>query len=303
MEAHFNAGVTTLDTADIYGPSELIVGKFVKDHPAAVPCTKFCCFRFLEEIDRDEVRTRIQGACERLQVSKLPLVHFFWSDYSVPKYVDVALWLTELKEEGFIQELGATNFDLSRLQELKAAGFPLVSNQVQLSVLDRRPVQSGMATWCSENNVSLIAYGTVGGGLLSSRYLGKGAPTKEEKNTASLRLYSKSADRFGEWKLVQELLMTLDAVAKQIRKDGRCSQCSIANVAQRFVLETPAVASIVIGVRNQDHLVENTLTHSFSLTQAERDTINAVVAKRNGPIGDVWDIERGNLEDMKVNKG
>ena len=48
MQAHFDAGITTLDTADIYGPSELIVGKFVQDQPKAIPCTKFCCFRYLE---------------------------------------------------------------------------------------------------------------------------------------------------------------------------------------------------------------------------------------------------------------
>jgi hypothetical protein len=61
MNAHYNAGMTTLDTADIYGPSELIVGTFVKKkQPKAVPCTKFCCFRYLEEIDKTEVRNRIQ---------------------------------------------------------------------------------------------------------------------------------------------------------------------------------------------------------------------------------------------------
>jgi hypothetical protein len=48
MQAHYDAGITTLDTADIYGPSELIVGKFVKSQPGAIPCTKFCCFRYLE---------------------------------------------------------------------------------------------------------------------------------------------------------------------------------------------------------------------------------------------------------------
>lgn len=300
MEAHYAAGITTLDTADIYGPSELIVGKFVKNNPAAVSCTKFCCFRFLDEIDRAEVRSRIQKSCERLQVAKLPLVQFFWSNYNEKKYVDVALWLTELREEGLIQEIGATNFDLKRLQELKKAGVPLVSHQVQLSALDRRPIQSGMADWCLENEISLIGFGTVGSGILSSRYLGEGAPTKLEKNTASMRMYSSTADRFGDWKLVQELLQTMDAIAKQIRSDGRCSECSIANIAQRYVLETPAVAAVLIGVRNQDHIAENVRTHAFTLTQGERDTIDAVVAKRKGPQGDVWDIERGNLSDMQV---
>jgi Aldo/keto reductase family len=60
MKAHFDAGITTLDTADIYGPSELIMGKFLQTQPKAIPCTKLCCFRYLEEIDRAEVRLRIQ---------------------------------------------------------------------------------------------------------------------------------------------------------------------------------------------------------------------------------------------------
>ena len=230
-----------------------------------------------------------------MQVSKLPLVQYFWLRFEVKKYIDVALYLTELKEEGLIGEIGATNFDLKRLKELKAAGVPIVSHQVQLSALDRRPVQSGMADWCAAENISLIAFGTVGSGILSQRYLGKGAPTQEEKNTASMRMYSNTAARFGNWNLVQELLQTMDAIAKGIREDGRCPKCTVANVAQRYVLQTPAVASVLIGVRNQDHIAENVRTHSFELRQDEREAIDAVVAKRKGPEGDVWDIERGTV--------
>ena len=208
-------------------------------------------------------------------------------------YVDVALYLTELKEQGLIQEIGATNFDLIRLKELANAGVPLVSHQVQLSALDRRPVQSGMSAWCAENGISLIGFGTVGSGILSDRYLGKGAPTQEERNTASMRMYSATASRFGDWKQVQELLRTMEAVAAQVKVDGRCSEANIANVAQRYVLQTPAVASVLIGVRNQSHIAENVRTHSFTLKQDEIDAIDQVVAKRKGPAGDVWDIERG----------
>ena len=295
MAAHFQAGITTLDTADIYGPSELIVGKFVHGQPKAIPCTKFCCFRFLDDINRAEVRQRIQKSCERLQVSQLPLVAFFWSNYDIKRYVDVALYLTELKEEGLIGEIGATNFDLPRLQELVKADVPIVSHQVQLSALDRRPVQSGMADWCAANQISLIGFGTVGSGILSNRWLGKNAPTQEDRNTASMRMYSSTAARFGDWSLVQELLRTMDAVARTVRAEGRCANASIANIAQRYVLETPAVASVLIGVRNTDHIEENVRSHSFQLKPEERDAIDAVVAKRQGPRGDVWDIERGNM--------
>mmetsp|Transcript_51960 Transcript_51960/g.62485 ORF Transcript_51960/g.62485 Transcript_51960/m.62485 type:complete len:470 (+) Transcript_51960:153-1562(+) len=295
MRAHYDAGMTTLDTADIYGPSESIVGEFVGGEGAAVPCTKFCCYRFLDEIDRKEVRRRILTSCERLKVDKLPLVQYFWSNYDIKKYVDVGLMLTELKEEGLIREIGATNFDLPRLKELITAGVPIASHQVQLSALDRRPVQSGMAQWCAAENVKLIAFGTVGGGILSERYLNKPSPpSKEETNTASLRLYAKTAERFGSWDLVsKELLGTLDAVAREVRGSGRCDGVGIANVAQRYVLGDEGVAAILVGVRNRSHVEENVRTHGFELTQAEREAIDAVVNKRNGPKGDVWDIERG----------
>jgi len=294
MQAHLDAGINTIDTADIYGPSEFIVGRFMKEKPpGAVVCTKFCCFSFLSDIDKKEVKTRIQKACDRLQVEKIPLVQFFWSNYDIKRYVDVALMLTELKEEGLIGEIGATNFDLKRLKEMKDAGVPLVSHQVQLSCLDQRPVQSGMVDWCAENDVSLIAFGTVGSGILSDKYLGRGPPTQEEKNTASMRMYTKTAERFGSWDLVQELLQTMNSIAGEVRSSGRCADANIANIAQRYVLDTKSVASVLVGVRNRNHIVENTRTHAFDLTQAERDMIAAVLAKRKGPAGDVWDIERG----------
>ena len=62
MKKHYDIGTNTLDTADVCGPSELIMGKFMKDVTTrkkdVVPCTKFSCFRCLDEIDRNEVRAR-----------------------------------------------------------------------------------------------------------------------------------------------------------------------------------------------------------------------------------------------------
>jgi aryl-alcohol dehydrogenase-like predicted oxidoreductase len=85
----------------------------------------------------------------------------------------------------------------------------------------------------------------------------------------------------------------MDAVAGQVRADGRCADANISNIAQRYILETPAVAAVLIGVRNQDHIAENLRSHAFTLNADERDAIDKVVAKRTGPKGDVWDIERG----------
>jgi aryl-alcohol dehydrogenase-like predicted oxidoreductase len=229
-------------------------------------------------------------------VEKLPLVQFFWSNYDVKKYVDVALMLTELKEEGLIQEIGATNFDLKRLKEMVDAGVPLASHQVQMSALDQRAVQSGQADWCASKGIKLISFGTVASGILSEKYLGRSSPpSQEERNTASMRMYSGTAARFGDWTLVQELLRTMDAVAAEVRSSGRCPDATISNIAQRYVLDTNGVGSVLIGVRNTNHIDDNVRTHAFAMTDGERAAIDAVVAKRRGPKGDVWDIERGTV--------
>jgi aryl-alcohol dehydrogenase-like predicted oxidoreductase len=106
-------------------------------------------------------------------------------------------------------------------------------------------------------------------------------------------MYTSTASRFGEWSLVQELLQTMNEIAKEVQKDGRCAKANISNIAQRYILETPAVASVLIGVRNQLHIEDNVRTHSFALRLGEREAIDEVVKKRRGPTGDVWDIERG----------
>jgi hypothetical protein len=85
MQEHFKAGITTLDTADIYGPSESIVGNFVKTQPAAVPCTKFCCFRFLDEIDRAEVKARIKKVSQLLMIFlyRRVIIHVYLGHYFI----------------------------------------------------------------------------------------------------------------------------------------------------------------------------------------------------------------------------
>lgn len=227
----------------------------------------------------------------RLQVESLPLVAFFWADYSVKRYVEVALMLTELKEEGLIKEIGVTNFDTKRLKELVDAGVPVVSNQVQFSLLDQRPERAGLRQYCVDKGVKLIAFGTVGAGLLSSSYLGQPPPSQVLLNEggSSLRMYYGTAQRAGTWDYVQELLKVLNNVASKYKSQG----VTIANVAQRYILELEGVGCLLIGVRNTKHIADNVRTHAFSLDDEDRANIQAVLATAKGPIGDVWDLERG----------
>lgn len=65
-------------------------------------------------------------------------------DYAVPNYTRAALALQSLVGEGMVKHVGLTNFDLPRTRELMAAGVRVAAQQVQLSLLDDRPVRSGL---------------------------------------------------------------------------------------------------------------------------------------------------------------
>jgi hypothetical protein len=116
MQTHRAAGITTFDTADIYGPSEEIIGRYFNEQggAGAQVCTKFCCFDKLDKIDKKQVAKRIKRSCQKLGVPKIDLIALFWLDFGVQNYVQVAKYLVELQQEGLIGEIGVTNFDVPR---------------------------------------------------------------------------------------------------------------------------------------------------------------------------------------------
>ena len=89
-------------------------------------------------------------------------------------YLDALKHLADMQHEGKIRHLALTNFDTERLRIITEAGIRIVSNQVQYSLVDRRP-EAAMAAFCREHDITLLTYGTVLGGLLSEKYLGQTA--------------------------------------------------------------------------------------------------------------------------------
>jgi aryl-alcohol dehydrogenase-like predicted oxidoreductase len=141
---------------------------------------------------------------------------------------------------------------------------------VQFSLIDRRP-EVKMFEFCQKHNIKLLAYGTYCGGLLSQSYLGQPEPRATVLNTASLRKYKNMIDAWGGWTLFQNLLAVLKSIA-----DGY--GVSIANVAARYILDKPAVAGVITGVRLgvSDHRADNARVFDFALTPDDIKCIHAV---------------------------
>ncbi len=95
-----------------------------------------------------------------------------------PAWIDALKELAALQREGVIGALGVTNFNTDHLRVAVAHGFPVVSNQMCCSLLDRRAA-GDMSSFCSDIGVRLLAYGTLAGGLLTGN--GIGAPSPRRK--------------------------------------------------------------------------------------------------------------------------
>ena len=292
LAAAARRGWDTFDCADIYVGVEELFGRF---HAFAGPDLRADGVRLrfhtkyvpdLSDLGRlrpRDVEQVIDRSLRRLRTERLDLVQFSWWDYTVPRYVEVCGWLGDLVRAGKIRALGVTNFDTPRMEELLDAGMPLVSNQVQYSLLDRRP-ERAMVQLATDRGFTLICYGALGGGLLTERALGQPQPG-EPFATRSLAKYLRIAEEFGGWDGFQELLGALDAIAIRHR-------CSIAAVALRWLLDREAVGACLVGLRSATHLEANERAVSIELTSAEQEQLQQLLQHRPGPRGEPFELER-----------
>lgn len=308
--AAYDAGLTTFDCADIYTGVEELIGDFrvkladkrgvdaaakVKVHTKMVPDLDV-----LPRISKAYVAGIVEQSLKRLRVERLNLVQFHWWDYAFDGYLDAFGWLNELRQEGKIQNVGGTNFDVARVKQVLEAGIPLASMQVQYSVLDNRP-EHGFADLAAANGITLLCYGSVAGGFLSDRWLGVSEPEMPLENR-SLVKYKLIIDDFGGWDLFQELLRTLKTVGDRHGAD-------IATIASAYMLEQPVVGAVIVGARNQAHALANAKIMDIALTETDRAAIAAVLSRRTGPDGDIYTLERdrhgrhGSIMHYNLNAG
>ena len=308
--AAFDAGIRTYDCADIYTGVEELIGAArerlrnergaeaagaMKVHTKMVPDLEK-----LAGINRDYIRGIVDQSLKRLKIEQLDLVQFHWWDYAFPGYLDTMGWLNEMRLEGKIRNVGTTNFDTPHVAEILNAGVPLVSQQLQYSVLDQRPANS-LAALAAENNVKFLCYGSVAGGFLSDKWLGEPEPEMPLENR-SLVKYKLIIDDFGGWDVFQSLLRALRSVADRHGVD-------IATIASAWVLQQPQVAAVIVGARNQAHALANAKIMDIALSDEDNSQIGAIIAKSRGPLGDVYTLERdrtgrhGSIMHYNLNAG
>jgi aryl-alcohol dehydrogenase-like predicted oxidoreductase len=288
MQKYQESGFTTWDLADIYGPAESLIGDFSKKVEQDVQAfTKFVPNP--GPMSNSIVTYYIDESLKKMNTDCIDLLQFHWWDYQDSNYINALQHLSKLQEDGKIKNLGLTNFDTKRIKIIIEKGFKIISNQIQYSILDQRP-EKIMTSFFMKHGIKIITYGTLLGGFFSEKYLNVDEPTRADLTTASLQKYKNMIDIWGGWKLFQELLEALNNISQK-------HNCSIANIATRFILDKPQVAGVIIGARLgiTEHIEDNNKVFSLKLDQDDISLISTVTSKSNDlfdTIGDCGDEYR-----------
>jgi aryl-alcohol dehydrogenase-like predicted oxidoreductase/enamine deaminase RidA (YjgF/YER057c/UK114 family) len=284
MAAYAQEGFDTFDMADHYGSSEVITGTLLAsaNRPAVRAFTKWCPSP--GPMTAITVREGVERAMQRLKTSCIDLMQFHWWTFDDPRYIDAMVELARLREEGLIGQLGLTNFDTAHLRVLLNEGIPVATNQVCMSLLDRRGTEA-MSELCLERGVRLLTYGVMGGGFLSERWLGASEPAAV--NDWSKMKYRRFIQAVGGWDALQNVL-------KAARSIGRKYGVSLSNVAARWVLEQKAVAAIIVGARlgESEHRADNVKLSEFALDAEDHATLAEAFAGTKRLPGDCGDEYR-----------
>ena len=172
------AGVTLLDTAEMYGngESERIIGRLLREDTAnrdrVVVATKFMPFPWRVPLARALLKS-LRASLERLG---LPFVHLYQihGPISFRPARAVAAALAAPYRAGLVKAVGVSNYSEGEMRvihgALAAEGIPLATNQVEYSLLRTMPETSGLLRACRDLDVTLLAYSPLAMGRLTGKY-------------------------------------------------------------------------------------------------------------------------------------
>lgn len=171
-----DAGLTLFDTAEIYGrgTSEELLGGLIagrSDAGEVAVATKFAPVPW-KLGRRGPLVAALEASLRRLGQPRVALYQLHW-----PLPLGTRPWLLDLAavvQQGLVGAVGVSNYGPGQLREahrvLADQGVPLATNQVEYSLLSRRPERSGLLDVCRELDVTVIAYSPLAQGLLTGKY-------------------------------------------------------------------------------------------------------------------------------------
>ena len=259
----YEAGITTVDTAEIYGNgySEQIVAKALSDvRDKVVYATKV----FANHLQYDQVIEACDRSLTNLNTDYIDLYQIHWPSGSFNSEVvaisETMSALNKLKEQGKIRAIGVSNF--SRIQLEEASKYGRIDSLQPPYSLFWRQVESDAMPYCIDNNISILAYSPLAQGILTGKF-GLDHQFGEGDIRAKNKLFQ------GEnYQRAQKALEELRPIAKS-------HNCSLAKLALAWLIAQPQT-NAVAGARNAEQAEDNAQAASVTLSSEELKEIDRI---------------------------
>lgn len=268
IRAGFEAGITTVDTAEVYGDghSEQIVGEALSDvRDQVIYATKV----FANHLKYDQVIEACERSLKNLKTDYIDLYQIHWpsGSFNSEKVAieETMKALNDLKTQGKIRAIGVSNFSRSQLEE--AAQYGRIESLQPPYSLFWRQVEKDLMPYCQEQNISILAYSPLAQGLLTGKF-GSNHQFAEGDHRSKNKLFANK----DHYQRVQNALEQLRPIAERY-------QCRLGQLAIAWLIAQPQTNAIV-GVRNAEQAEQNADAGNLKITPedlAEIDKIGRTV--------------------------
>lgn len=255
LAAAENAGITFWDTADVYGDGqseERIAAYLANRRARPLVATKVGRNPTLypDGYSKDSVRRNIEGSARRLGVETLDLVQLHCVPPDVLKAGDMLAWMEDFRQQGLFREFGAS---VETLDEARfAVTHPQLTSLQIIFNLFRQNAIDELFPQAAENDVGIIVRLPLASGVLS----GKMRPGQQFAKTDH-RHFNRHGEAFSVGETFSgvpfETAVEFAETLKQWLPDG----LSLVQMATRWILDQPAVSTIITGASRPEQVVEN----------------------------------------------
>jgi aryl-alcohol dehydrogenase-like predicted oxidoreductase len=240
-------GIKVFDTADVYGlgrsESELSKALGAQRHDAVI-VTKFGV-RWFEPKDGERadvvkdnsvkyLQSALEASLKRLRVEAIPIYLIHWPDGITPVEETIEA-LEQCRKAGKIISYGLSNFEWQGCQSV-VQEYPVAVFEGKYNLLEQTDGNS-LFRKLSDAGVAILSYGPLAQGLLTGKY-NKNTHFSQDDRRHRIPLFCKDA-----WRRNTRVLDVLRNAAQHY-------DCTLAQVALRWIIEQEIVTSIVVGAKN-----------------------------------------------------
>ena len=287
MRASYELGVTTFDTAPVYGMgySEQLVGEAIKGLPrdSVQILTKFGLSwdstlgeYYFDTVSNDGKTVRIfrnarkeaiikecEASLKHLGTDYIDLYQIHWSDPTTPVSETMEA-VAKLIEQGKVRYVGVCNYSVELLEEASKY-VPLVSEQVPYSMV-KRGIEGEIVPYCLRQGLGILAYSPLQRGLLT----GKMSPGQA---------FEPNDSRIGQVWYKDENLKRINAFLHKFEPVAEAKKATIGQLVIRWTLEQPGITIALVGARTVAQAVQNAGAAEIHLSTDELAFLSAELSK------------------------